>query len=172
MLKNERMAMRPYMVSIVLVMWVVGFTMVINAQDNPEPNPVTDDDVNAIASQMYCPICEMEPLDTCGTNTCVLWREQIREELEAGRTPDEIIAGFVERYGDRVVGIPEDPFLRGLSLFGPIAIGLIALVIGVVTFLRWRNRRISLPEAVLNTALQHESDDDKYLSQLESDLRN
>jgi len=41
------------------------------AQEDPEPIPVTDDDVNDVASQMYCPICEMEPLDTCGATTSI-----------------------------------------------------------------------------------------------------
>jgi cytochrome c-type biogenesis protein CcmH/NrfF len=27
----------------------------------------TDDEVNAIASQLYCPVCENIPLDACGT---------------------------------------------------------------------------------------------------------
>lgn len=166
-----RIAIHPYIVLVVAIVLAWSFTSLINAQDEPDPIPVTDDEVNAIASRMYCPICEMEPLDTCGTSTCVLWRQQIREELEAGRTSDEIITGFVERYGDRVVGIPEDPFLRGLSLFGPIAIGLLGLIVGTVTFLRWRNYRVTIPESVATTSAQYESSDDKYLSQLESDLR-
>lgn len=148
---------------------------VINAQDDPAPIPVTDDEVNEVASQMYCPICEMEPLDTCGASTCVLWREQIREELEAGRTRDEIIDSFIERYGERVVGIPEDPALRGFSLFAPIAIAILGLLVGGFTFMRWNNKQKKpLPVSAVQTDVQiddSESDDDPYLSQLESDLR-
>ncbi|NQS91637.1 MAG: hypothetical protein HQ574_04445, partial [Chloroflexi bacterium] len=34
----------------------------------------TDDDVNAIAKQLYCPVCENIPLDACGTAACEQWR--------------------------------------------------------------------------------------------------
>ena len=138
------------------------------AQNDPEPIPITDDEVNDVASQMYCPICEMEPLHTCGASTCVLWRQQIRESLEAGETSEEIVDSFIERYGDRVVGIPSDPGLRALSLAGPIALGLLALIVGVLTFSQWRNRT----QPIKNSASAINHDDDAYLSQLENDLRN
>ena len=34
----------------------------------------TDDDVNAVAKQLYCPVCENIPLDACGTAACEQWR--------------------------------------------------------------------------------------------------
>ena len=139
------------------------------AQDEPQPIPVTDDEVNDVASQMYCPICEMEPLHTCGASTCVLWRQQIREALESGETSEEIIDSFIERYGDRVVGIPSDPGLRALSLAGPIALGLLALLVGILTFSQWRKRAQPVTNSASNI---HTDDDDAYLSQLENDLRN
>ena len=41
----------------------------INAQsDNPQPP--TDDDVNAVAKQLYCPVCENTPIDVCPTQAC------------------------------------------------------------------------------------------------------
>ena len=45
---------------------------------------VTDDQVNAIAQQLYCPVCENVPLDVCPTAACAQWRATIREKLEAG----------------------------------------------------------------------------------------
>lgn len=163
----------------ILLLFIVCLSVIVNtvtigAQDDPTPIPVTADEVNRVASQMYCPICEMEPLDTCGASTCVLWRQQIREELEAGRTQDEIVASFIERYGERVVGIPDDPTLRNFSYFGPIAVGVLSLLVALFTFLRWRKpKEIPLQSAQANnTASTHtDSDDETYLSQLENDLR-
>lgn len=156
------------LIIVVTVLMLLLLAIPIMAQSDPEPIPVTDDEVNDVASQMYCPICEMEPLHTCGASTCVLWRQQIRESLEAGETSEEIVDSFVERYGDRVVGIPSDPGLRALSLAGPIALGLLALIVGVLTFSQWRKRA----EPITNSASAIHTDDDAYLSQLENDLRN
>jgi len=41
----------------------------------------TDDEVNAIAKQLYCPVCENISLDACGTAACEQWRNIIRETL-------------------------------------------------------------------------------------------
>ena len=35
------------------------------AQENEPKKVVTDDDVNAIAKELYCPVCESTPLDVC-----------------------------------------------------------------------------------------------------------
>ena len=66
----------------------------------------TDDDVNAVAKQLFCPVCENIPLDTCGTAACEQWRGIIREKLSEGWTEDQIKNYFVEQYGDRVLAEP------------------------------------------------------------------
>jgi cytochrome c-type biogenesis protein CcmH len=94
--------------------------------------PVTDDEVNAIAEKLYCPVCENITLDTCGTAACADWRYEIRLQLEQGMSEQQIIDDFVIRFGDRVVGTPQDPTLRALSLITPWVI--IALGLGGLAF--------------------------------------
>jgi hypothetical protein len=43
----------------------------------PLPPGVTWDDVNRVASQMYCDVCEGIPLDECESIACRQWREEI-----------------------------------------------------------------------------------------------
>ena len=66
----------------------------------------SDDEVNRIAGQLYCPVCENVPLDECQTAACDQWRELIRQKLAEGWSDDEIKAFFVDQYGDRVLGAP------------------------------------------------------------------
>jgi cytochrome c-type biogenesis protein CcmH len=42
-----------------------------SAQESTPRPPITDDQVNAIAKQMYCPVCENTPLDVCPTQACI-----------------------------------------------------------------------------------------------------
>jgi cytochrome c-type biogenesis protein CcmH/NrfF len=49
-----------------------------------QPIP-SDDEVNAIARQLFCPICENTPLDVCPTQACHDWRELIRQMLAKAR---------------------------------------------------------------------------------------
>jgi cytochrome c-type biogenesis protein CcmH len=66
----------------------------------------TDDDVNRVARQLYCPVCESTPLDVCPTKACADWRALIREKLAAGESDQQIIQYFVDTYGDRVLVQP------------------------------------------------------------------
>ncbi len=139
------------------------------AQDTQPVTPVTADDINAVAKEMYCPVCENIPLDVCPTEACQQWREEIGVQLAAGQTPDQVKASFVARYGDRVVGTPEDPMLRALSLATPPLIALVAIIIAVWVIFRWRRnqnpaRTVTTPAATTPIA------DDDYRARLEQDL--
>ena len=67
---------------------------------------VTDDQVNAVAHQLYCPVCQNTPLDVCPTDACRDWREQIRGMIAEGKTEKEILQYFVDQFGDRVLAAP------------------------------------------------------------------
>lgn len=66
----------------------------------------TDDDVNKIAKDLYCPVCESTPLDVCPTEACRQWRELIRQQLAEGKSAEEIKQYFVTNYGARVLSEP------------------------------------------------------------------
>ncbi len=77
-----------------------------------EPTP-SDNDVNAVAKQLYCPVCENVPLDVCPTQACAQWRQTIREKLALGWSEQQIKDYFVEQYGARVLAAPP---ARGLNV--------------------------------------------------------
>jgi cytochrome c-type biogenesis protein CcmH len=133
--------------------------------------PVTDDQVNEVARKMYCPVCPNEPLDTCMTEACVRWREDIRGQLAAGRSEDQIIADFVARYGERASATPLDPTLRGFSVYVPWLIAGLALIAGVVTFWRWRHARRPVEGVGAPPASAVPDVDAEYRAALERDLK-
>ncbi len=128
---------------------------------------VTLDQVNQIAKKLYCPVCPNETLYDCQTQACAQWRDEIRVQLTQGATDQQIIDQFVSRYGDRVLGTPQNPTLRALSLVTPFALAGLALVIGLGTFLRWRGRPRPQSEAASDISPGSEA----YRDQLEQDLR-
>ncbi len=144
-----------------------SFGFPLYAQD-ATPIPITDDQVNAVAARMYCPSCQGVPLDDCGTQVCAEWREEIRQRLESGLTEEQIIAEFVTRYGERIVGTPQDPLLRAFSLVTPYIIGAVVLLIGAWTMLRWWNNR--RPPLDLGLPPAQSATDDDYRARLEKDL--
>jgi cytochrome c-type biogenesis protein CcmH len=138
----------------------------VRAQDQA-PTSVTADQVNAIAKKLYCPVCENITLDNCGTAACADWRDEIRLQLETGRTEDEIIADFVQRFGDRVVGTPQDSLLRALSLITPwILIVGVLVIVGKMVIDRQRKRLTP----VTSPPPPDEHSAQKYQDLLEQDL--
>src|SRR3989304_9188934 len=80
--------------------------MIVNAQDGQQRIP-TDDEVNAVAKKLYCPVCPNTPLDVCETQACKDWRAQIKDQLSQGWTEQAVMEYFVKQYGERVLAGPE-----------------------------------------------------------------
>lgn len=128
----------------------------------------TDDQVNAIAKQLYCPVCENIPLDVCGTQACEQWRELIRQKLSEGWTEDQIKQYFVDQYGDRVLATPPARGLNWLVYLLPPVIILAGVYILYRAFRSWQTQApvSSKPEAEPQTQAQ-----DEYVLRLEEELR-
>jgi cytochrome c-type biogenesis protein CcmH len=155
------------LLSLLLVFGVlIGTAIGMLAQ--ADPTTITDDQVMDVARSLYCPVCPNEPLDTCQTEACYRWREDIRQQLAAGRTHDQIIADFVARYGERASAVPLDPTLNALSLVTPFVIAAIALALGAVVVLRWRRRQ---PLSVAVSSSPMPADASAYRARLEEDVR-
>ena len=127
----------------------------------------TDDEVNAIAGQLYCPVCENVPLDVCPTQACAQWRETIRLKLAAGWTEQQIKDYFVEQYGARVLAAPPAEGLNWLVYVLPPVAFLIGATIVFRALRTWRRAAASAstaPDAPV-------ASDDPYVRRLEDELR-
>ena len=109
--------------AIILLVFFVMVSNVLAQEPTPASSEVTDDQVNAIAKQLFCPVCENIPLDVCPTQACAQWRDLIREKLAAGWNERQIKNYFVEQYGARVLGAPPAKGINWLVyIVPPIAI--------------------------------------------------
>lgn len=156
-----------------LVLALLALAPAALAQDGGGDTPtgdtttVTDDEVNAIAEQLYCPVCENIPLDVCGTQACADWRDEIRTMLENGRSEADIKTYFVERYGQRVLATPER---KGLDLFiwflPPIVV-----IIGAVVLVQAIRRMAPSKQVEPSIEIDYEGLDPEYVARLERELR-
>ena len=141
-----------------------------SAQELP-PNAPSDDDVNAIAKQLYCPVCENVPLDVCPTQACAQWRDLIREKLSQGWSEAQIKTYFVDQYGDRVLATPP---ARGLNwlvyIIPPIAI-LAGAFILYKAFQTWKQAEPDRSIQGVDTEPPTDEPPDDYVTRLEEELR-
>jgi cytochrome c-type biogenesis protein CcmH len=160
---------------VVAVLLLIALTSVALAQSGTPPaptpparQPVTADDVNRIAKQMYCPVCENEPLDACRTAACQQWRAQIGQMLSEGQGEQQIKDYFVVHYGVRVLAQPP---AQGTSLLLYV-LPILGLIVGVVIVV-WLLRRLRARGAAASGAADAPTTPgDEYIDRVERDLKN
>ena len=128
------------------------------------PTP-TDDEVNKIAKQLYCPVCESTPLDVCPTEACRQWRDVIHSMLSEGRSEAEIKQHFVEQYGVRVLNEPPNRWISYLVPGVAILLGALMLLRGFQT---WKK-----PVVMESASAQRDAEpvQDQYIARMEEELR-
>ncbi|GMR09327.1 MAG: hypothetical protein BMS9Abin28_0145 [Anaerolineae bacterium] len=153
-----------WLVGLLLVVVAIVTTMVTGTALAQDEQP-SDDEVNAIAKRLYCPVCENVPLDVCPTQACKQWRDTIRGQLAQGWSQEQIEQYFVSQYGDRVLATPPVTGLNWLVyLLPPVAFIAGAVILaGVVR--SWRQPPVSAIESISEPA------DDPYLERVEEELR-
>jgi cytochrome c-type biogenesis protein CcmH len=157
--------MRRFSKSLVIVGAVVlGLLLTASAPAQP-PSPPSDDEVNAIAHQLYCPVCENVPLDVCPTEACAQWRATIRDKLAAGWSEGQIKDYFVEQYGARVLATPPARGLNWLVYILPPAAFLAGAYALYRAFRSWGST-VEVPHPA-----ESETSDDPYVARLEEELR-
>jgi len=128
----------------------------------------TDDEVNKIAKQLYCPVCENTPLDVCPTEACRLWREQIRTMLTEGKSEAEIKQYFADYHGARVLNEPPNRLVTYLVPVTAILLGALLLFRGFQMWLK------PVATKAASGDVKREAEpvqQDEYIARLEEELK-
>lgn len=151
-----------------LVLLLAGlFTSIAFAQDDTP----TDDEVNAVAKQLYCPVCENTPLDVCPTEACRQWRELIRTQLSEGMTEQQIKDYFVANYGARVLSEPPRTGLNWLVYILPPVIILLGAFFLFRSFREWTKASAAASTASAARSEESSPAKDDYIARLEEELK-
>jgi cytochrome c-type biogenesis protein CcmH len=159
--KLLRMTNYRLLLAILFAVTLALFTGAVLAQG---PTP-TDDEVNRIAKQLYCPVCESTPLDVCPTEACRQWRELIRTMLAEGKSETEIEQYFVTQYGARVLAEPPNRLITYLVPGIAILLGALLLLRGFQMWMRPSTTRLAAEEQEAKPA------QDPYVARLEEELK-
>lgn len=157
------------LINLILVFSVIVAVTAQESSPTAEPTP-SDDDVNRVAKNLYCPVCPNTPLDVCETQACADWRYDIRLKLSQGWSDQQIFDYFVERHGDRVLTSPP---LRGLNWLVYIVPPL-AILGGAIILIRTLRNSLGKPAAELpgKNNVSSPLEDNEYAARLEEELEN
>lgn len=114
-------------------------------------DPVLEERVMNLSKELRCLVCQNETLADSRADLAVDLRNQVREQMKAGKTDEEIITYLTARYGDFVLYRPRVRPVTYLLWFGPF----ILLLGGLLLLFRYVKRR---REVIVETPL---SDDER-----------
>ncbi len=101
-----------------------------------------------LSATLRCLVCQNQTIADSNAELAVDLRRQIREQIAAGKSDDEIITYMIDRYGDFVLYRPPVRATTVLLWGGPALL----LFIGAFVLLRIMRERRAAPEAPPLTA--------------------
>ena len=99
-------------------------------------DPKLEADMMELSHKLRCLVCQNQSIAESNAPLAVDLRNQVREQLAAGKDKDDVIDYLVERYGDFVLYEPPFNAATGLLWVGPFA-----LLLAGAGWLAWRLRR-------------------------------
>ncbi len=138
-------------------------------QNNNVQNNVTEDQVNVVARELWCPLCSGVRLDACELKACDQMRQEIALKLAAGDNLESIKTYFVAQYGPQVLGEPPRSGFNWLAWILPFVV----LLAGAL-FLVMRGRKLLFGQPVVGvtpTSAATNNPDEPYVHQLDEELK-
>jgi cytochrome c-type biogenesis protein CcmH len=136
----------------------------------------TPNEINEVARELWCPLCNGVRLDNCELQACVQMREVISQKLEAGESTSDIKTYFVRQYGDVVLGQPSTEGFNLIAWIFPILAAVVGLAIVIYFVLTWRKKQVMPAVAAPGTPsagnLRRPGEEtDDYMQRVERELR-
>ena len=136
-----------------LLLCLLASTAIAQVQevDRPSDDPVVEQRLAKISHELRCLQCRNQTLAESPAGLAVDLRNEIREQIKAGKSDEEIKVFLTQRYGDFILYKPRVTVMNYLLWFGPFVVLLGGLAI---LFYYIKQRRDSITEQPL-------SDDDR-----------
>lgn len=130
------------MLTCVLVL-SLGFVTSLRAQvAQPIEDPAIEARMKHLTKELRCLVCQNETLADSQAPLAEDLRKEIREQIKAGKTDQEILAYATQRYGDFVLYNPPVKAKTWLLWFGPFVL----LAAGTTFLYRYLKQRRELIE--------------------------
>jgi cytochrome c-type biogenesis protein CcmH len=100
--------------------------------------------VRSLAAQMRCPVCQGVSIQESPTELAYEMKDVIRQQLQQGKSPEEVKTYFVQRYGEWILLQPQP---QGFNLIVYVLPGVMLLVGAGVVYRTVRQRTGALLES-------------------------
>lgn len=114
---------------LLLLLWL---PLTVLAQQGAQPmadDPVANARGVHLAEKLRCLVCQNQTIAESNAELAIDLKRQIREQITAGRSDEEITRFMVDRYGDFVLYSPPVKLTTLLLWFGPLTLLLVGLFV-------------------------------------------
>jgi cytochrome c-type biogenesis protein CcmH len=101
------------------------------------PDSALEARTSALASELRCPVCQGNSLQDSPSEMAQEMRSLIRDQLRSGKTPGEVRAYFVDKYGEWILLAPKAQGLNLIVYLVPLAAVLVGGAVVWRTVRRW-----------------------------------
>jgi cytochrome c-type biogenesis protein CcmH len=131
-----------------------------------------DERVQDVASQLKCPVCQGESVADSPSEIAQQMRAVIRQQLQSGKSEQEVISYFESRYGEQIIWSPPMQGFTLLAWLVPIALLLGGTLLLFFVLRDWHGMVTSSEnsEGTTEVANIDEADMQRYAAQLEHEL--
>ncbi|HEY0376368.1 MAG TPA: cytochrome c-type biogenesis protein [Pyrinomonadaceae bacterium] len=129
------------LLALLLCLWPAALSWAKEAQPLAD-DPVLEKRMMALAENLRCLVCRNETIASSHAPLAADLREQIREQMRAGKSDQEILAFMTARYSDYVLFRPPVKLTTYLLWFGPFVL-LGGGVVAQYLYLKRRRERLT-----------------------------
>ena len=135
------------------------------------PQKTLDQEVQDVGSQLKCLVCQGESVADSPALLAQQMRAIIRQQLQSGKSEQDVIQYFQSRYGDRILYAPPQRGFNLLAWLVPIAMLLAGALLLFFVVRDWHksSRPVAAGE-ISDLANLDEADLKRYRQQLEQEL--
>src|ERR1700716_3897011 len=109
-------------VSILILVLISLAAPALAKEAKPVEDPQIEQRMKALTQQVRCLVCQNETLADSRAELAEDLRKQIREQMKAGKSDQEILVFLTQRYGDFVLYNPPVKVTTYLLWFGPFGL--------------------------------------------------
>ncbi len=123
----------------------VAFAVLSATQQSSPADSVLEARTAEVASQLRCPVCQGLSIQDSPSELSQQMRAVVKDQLRAGKSPDEVKAYFISKYGEWILLEPKAHGFNILVYAMPVLLVVVGLGVIFTAVRKWTRPPESAP---------------------------
>lgn len=119
------------------ILAVFAFAGLATFQQPAQADSILEARTAEVASQLRCPVCQGLSIQDSPSELSQQMRAVVKDQLRAGKSPDEVKAYFISKYGEWILLEPKAHGFNALVYALPVLLVAVGLGVIVIAVRKW-----------------------------------